>query len=55
MRCVAVRSGRLLSDWCLCRVFQCGPGGCLWELSLQLAIIMVGKQALLTIWENILP
>ncbi|XP_043188652.1 anoctamin-1-like [Amphibalanus amphitrite] len=34
---------------------ECGPGGCLWELSLQLAIIMVGKQALLTIWENILP
>ncbi|XP_037087083.1 anoctamin-1-like [Pollicipes pollicipes] len=34
---------------------ECGPGGCLWELTMQLAIIMVGKQALLTIWEMVLP
>lgn len=36
-------------------VFQCGLGGCLTELCIQLAIIMVGKQAMNTILEMILP
>ncbi|KAF0291689.1 Anoctamin-1 [Amphibalanus amphitrite] len=34
---------------------ECGPGGCLLELTMQLGIIMVGKQALLTVWEMVLP
>ena len=34
---------------------ECSPGGCLMELCIQLAIIMVGKQALYTIMEMILP
>ncbi|GAB6018638.1 hypothetical protein CHUAL_000318 [Chamberlinius hualienensis] len=34
---------------------ECGPGGCLMELSIQLAIIMVGKQALNAIMEMIIP
>lgn len=35
--------------------FQCGLGGCLTELCIQLAIIMIGKQAMNTILEMILP
>ena len=38
-----------------CACWQCGPGGCLLELTMQLGIIMVGKQALLTVWEMVLP
>lgn len=34
---------------------QCSPGGCLLELSVQLAIIMVGKQAMNTVMEMIIP
>ncbi|XP_063990308.1 anoctamin-5-like isoform X1 [Diachasmimorpha longicaudata] len=34
---------------------ECAPGGCLMELSIQLAIIMVGKQAIATALEMILP
>ncbi|KAF2364625.1 Anoctamin [Trinorchestia longiramus] len=34
---------------------ECSPGGCLLELSVQLAIIMVGKQAMNTVVEMILP
>lgn len=31
------------------------PGGCLLELSVQLAIVMVGKQAINTVKEMIIP
>uniref|UniRef100_A0A1I8P8X7 Anoctamin n=1 Tax=Stomoxys calcitrans TaxID=35570 RepID=A0A1I8P8X7_STOCA len=34
---------------------ECNPGGCLMELCLQLAIIMVGKQVLNAIIENLFP
>lgn len=34
---------------------ECSPGGCLMELCIQLAIIMVGKQALYTAMEMVLP
>ncbi|KAB7498085.1 Anoctamin-1, partial [Armadillidium nasatum] len=34
---------------------ECSPGGCLLELSVQLAIIMVGKQAMNTVMEMIFP
>ncbi|XP_063913135.1 anoctamin-4 isoform X3 [Zophobas morio] len=34
---------------------ECGPGGCLLELCIQLAIIMVGKQAMNTILEMLFP
>lgn len=34
---------------------ECGTGGCLFELCIQLAIIMVGKQAMNTILEMVLP
>ncbi|XP_063887505.1 anoctamin-1-like isoform X1 [Scylla paramamosain] len=34
---------------------ECSPGGCLLELSVQLAIIMVGKQAMNTVLEMVLP
>ncbi|XP_071549184.1 anoctamin-1-like isoform X2 [Panulirus ornatus] len=34
---------------------ECSPGGCLLELSVQLAIIMVGKQAMNTCMEMIFP
>ncbi|XP_068908006.1 anoctamin-1-like isoform X4 [Tenebrio molitor] len=34
---------------------ECNPGGCLMELTLQLAIIMVGKQAINAVTENVLP
>ncbi|GLV37940.1 subdued [Carabus blaptoides fortunei] len=34
---------------------ECGPGGCLLELCIQLAIIMVGKQAMNTALEMFLP
>lgn len=34
---------------------QCGPGGCLMELCIQLAIIMVGKQAMNTVLEMMFP
>lgn len=37
------------------QLLQCGLGGCLTELCIQLAIIMVGKQAMNTILEMILP
>lgn len=36
-------------------LFQCGLGGCQTELCIQLAIIMVGKQAMNTILEMLLP
>lgn len=35
--------------------FQCGPGGCLTELCIQLGIIMIGKQAMNTVLEMIFP
>ncbi|KAK6634066.1 hypothetical protein RUM44_004674 [Polyplax serrata] len=34
---------------------ECGPGGCLMELCIQLAIIMVGKQTVNTILEMLFP
>ena len=34
---------------------ECSPGGCLMELCVQLAIIFVGKQFVLSIWEYYLP
>ncbi|XP_034248774.1 anoctamin-1-like isoform X2 [Thrips palmi] len=34
---------------------ECGPGGCLMELCIQLAIIMVGKQAMNTLLEMAYP
>ncbi|XP_072935586.1 anoctamin-1 isoform X3 [Epargyreus clarus] len=34
---------------------ECSPGGCLLELSIQLAIIMIGKQAINTIVEMMMP
>ncbi|XP_076233394.1 anoctamin 1 [Calliopsis andreniformis] len=34
---------------------ECGPGGCLMELCIQLSIIMVGKQAMNTILEMLFP
>lgn len=34
---------------------ECSPGGCLLELSIQLAIIMVGKQFINTIVEMMMP
>ncbi|XP_054712221.1 anoctamin-5-like [Uloborus diversus] len=34
---------------------ECGTGGCLMELAIQLAIIMVGKQALNNLMEVMLP
>ncbi|XP_045542104.1 anoctamin-1 isoform X5 [Papilio machaon] len=34
---------------------ECAPGGCLLELSIQLAIIMVGKQFINTVVEMLLP
>lgn len=34
---------------------ECGPGGCLMELCIQLVIIMVGKQALNAIMEMLVP
>uniref|UniRef100_A0A1B6JRQ4 Anoctamin n=4 Tax=Homalodisca liturata TaxID=320908 RepID=A0A1B6JRQ4_9HEMI len=34
---------------------ECGPGGCLLELSIQLAIIMVGKQAFNSCLEMVFP
>ncbi|XP_066141402.1 anoctamin-4 isoform X2 [Euwallacea fornicatus] len=34
---------------------ECGPGGCLLELCIQLAVIMVGKQAMNTVLEMIFP
>ncbi|KAF5304573.1 hypothetical protein FQA39_LY09624 [Lamprigera yunnana] len=34
---------------------ECNPGGCLFELTLQLAIIMIGKQAVTSILEILLP
>ncbi|XP_076270486.1 anoctamin 1 isoform X2 [Rhynchophorus ferrugineus] len=34
---------------------ECGPGGCLMELCIQLAVIMVGKQTMNTILEMIFP
>lgn len=36
-------------------IFQCNPAGCLFELLLQLAIIMVGKQVLNNLLEIVLP
>lgn len=37
----------------LCK--QCGPGGCMTELCIQLATIMVGKQAMNTVMEMLWP
>ncbi|KAK7868057.1 hypothetical protein R5R35_007504 [Gryllus longicercus] len=34
---------------------ECSPGGCLMELCIQLAIIMVGKQAMNSILEMVMP
>ena len=34
---------------------ECGPGGCLFELFVQLAIIMIGKQAMNTVMELVMP
>ncbi|XP_014203700.1 anoctamin-3-like isoform X2 [Copidosoma floridanum] len=34
---------------------ECAPGGCLMELSIQLAIIMIGKQVMYTLMETVLP
>jgi hypothetical protein len=40
----------------LCSLFlQCNPGGCLMELCIQLAIIMIGKQAYNTVLEMVIP
>ncbi|KAG8227804.1 hypothetical protein J437_LFUL006218 [Ladona fulva] len=34
---------------------ECGPGGCLMELCIQLSIIMIGKQAMNTVMEMVFP
>jgi anoctamin-1 len=34
---------------------ECGPGGCLLELCIQLGIIMIGKQAVNSILEMLFP
>ncbi|XP_076257406.1 anoctamin-1-like isoform X2 [Rhynchophorus ferrugineus] len=34
---------------------ECNPGGCLMELTIQLAIIMIGNQAMNTIMEMLIP
>ncbi|XP_071441866.1 anoctamin-1-like [Hetaerina americana] len=34
---------------------ECGPGGCLLELCIQLSIIMIGKQAMNTLMEMVFP
>lgn len=34
---------------------ECSPGGCLLELSIQLTIIMIGKQTVSTLLEMVLP
>ncbi|OAD54669.1 Anoctamin-1 [Eufriesea mexicana] len=34
---------------------ECGPGGCLMELCIQLSIIMIGKQTMNTILEMLFP
>jgi len=34
---------------------ECGPGGCLMELCIQLTIIMIGKQAINAILEMLIP
>ncbi|XP_030747192.1 anoctamin-1-like isoform X2 [Sitophilus oryzae] len=34
---------------------ECNPGGCLMELTIQLAIIMIGNQAMNTILEMVIP
>ncbi|XP_048520485.1 anoctamin-3 isoform X5 [Dendroctonus ponderosae] len=34
---------------------ECGPGGCLLELCIQLAVIMIGKQAMNTVLEMLFP
>ncbi|CAG7717026.1 unnamed protein product [Allacma fusca] len=34
---------------------ECGPGGCMTELCIQLAIIMVGKQAMNSVLEMLIP
>lgn len=34
---------------------ECAPGGCLMELCIQLAIIMIGKQAINSVLEILLP
>ncbi|CAK9797502.1 Ano1 [Anthophora plagiata] len=34
---------------------ECGPGGCLMELCIQLSIIMIGKQAMTTVLEMLFP
>ncbi|KAJ8964118.1 hypothetical protein NQ314_005114, partial [Rhamnusium bicolor] len=34
---------------------ECNPGGCLMELTIQLAIIMIGNQAVNTIMEMVIP
>lgn len=34
---------------------ECNPGGCLMELTLQLAIIMIGKQAINAVTEMLVP
>lgn len=34
---------------------ECGPGGCLMELCIQLSIIMIGKQAVNTVLEMLFP
>ena len=34
---------------------ECSPGGCFVELSIQLAIIFMGKQFLLSVMEYYLP
>ncbi|KAL0280787.1 UNVERIFIED_CONTAM: hypothetical protein PYX00_001978 [Menopon gallinae] len=41
--------------WLGYRQEECGPGGCLMELCIQLAIIMVGKQAVNTLLEMLFP
>ena len=37
------------------RLDECGAGGCLIELTIQLAVIMVGKQAINNFMEVVLP
>ena len=45
------------SDWNLKRFQndQCDPAGCLYELAVQLAVIMVGKQILNNCLEILIP
>nr|XP_022909053.1 anoctamin-4 isoform X2 [Onthophagus taurus] len=53
--CLIIYVRRVLALIGTVNTLQCGPGGCLLELCIQLAIIMVGKQAMNTALEMLFP